>query len=198
MFLFSPSVTPAVRSHLNAQAAFLNDMNKSLSRAYQELCQLNIQLGQTLLEESTIAGHQLLATDRPNEAFSIAASRAQPASEKLRAYGQHLARMAADAQVDISRVAEQHIQETAKTARTLADEVARVAAEETDRSLRHQEETLKNFRDPFQQGAWRGEMAAHGTMQHAGNGSGGADAASFQGNVQSAGQQAGVKAAKAG
>ena len=118
MFLFSPSVTPAVRSHLNAQAAFLNDMHKSLSRSFQELCQLNIQLGQTLLEEGTIAGHQLLATDRPNEAISIAAARAQPASEKLRAYQQHLARVAADAQVDISRVAEQHIQETAKTART--------------------------------------------------------------------------------
>jgi phasin family protein len=198
MFLFSPSVTPAVRSHLNAQAAFLNDMHKSLSRSFQELCQLNVQLGQTLIEEGTIAGHQLLATDRPNEAFAIAAARAQPASEKLRAYQQHLARVAADAQVDISRVAEQHIAETAKTARTLASEVARVAAEETDRSLRHQEETLKSFRDPFQQGAWRGEMAAHGTMQHGGSGSGGAEAAAFQGNVQGTAQQGGAKAAKAG
>jgi phasin family protein len=150
MFLFSPAVTPAVRSHLNAQAAFLNDMSKSLSRSFQNLCQLNIQLGQTLIEESTIAAHQLLATDRPNELVTIAASRAQPASEKLRAYQQHISRVAADAQVELARVAEQHVQETSRTARELADQVARAAAEETDRNVRHQEEALRNFRDPFE------------------------------------------------
>ncbi|MFC3461467.1 hypothetical protein [Massilia haematophila] len=55
MLPFSQSVTPAVRAHLDAQAAFLNDMSKSMSRSFQELCQLNMQLGQTLLEESTTA-----------------------------------------------------------------------------------------------------------------------------------------------
>lgn len=172
MFPYSHSVTPAVRSHLNAQAAFLNDVSKSLSRSFQNLCQLNIQLGQTLIEESTIASHQLLTTDRPNDVIQVAASRAQPASEKLRAYQQHISRVAADAQVELARVAEQHVQETSRTARALADQVARTAAEETDRNVRHQEEALKNFRDPFEiSGAQRG------------------NGASYQGNVQSAGDR---------
>lgn len=193
MFPFSHSVTPAVRTHLNAQTAFLNDMSKSLSRSFQELCPLNIQLGQTLLEEGTIVSQQLLTTDSPNEVISVSAARAQPASEKLRAYQQHVSRIAADSQVEFARVAEQHVQETSRTARGLADEVARTASEEKERSVRHQEESLKSFRDPFENdGAQRGNGSTHhGTMQAAGQ-AGSADAqihvdgdrASFQGNLQ--------------
>ncbi|WUR10889.1 phasin family protein [[Empedobacter] haloabium] len=191
MFPFSPSVTPAVRSHLDAQVAFLNDMSKSLSRSFQDLCQLNIQLSQTLLEESAIAGQKLLTTDRPDDVISIAASRAQPASEKLRAYQQHISRVAADAQVELARVAEQHVQETSRTARALADQVARVTAEESDRSKRQQEESIRTFQDPFQHGAARNGngASAHGHLQ-ADSGSGNlqvdgeAQGASFHGNVQ--------------
>ena len=193
MYPFSPSVTPAVRSHLDAQVAFLNDLSKSLSRSFQDLCQLNIQLGQTLIEESTIASQKLLTTNRPDDVISIAASRAQPASEKLRAYQQHISRVAADAQVELSRVAEQHVQETSRTAQALAHEVARVAAEESDRSKRQQEETIKTFRDPFQHDSHRSAgngngSSAHGHLQSGNDGSmqfdGEAGGASVHGNVQ--------------
>ncbi|AVR97032.1 phasin family protein [Pseudoduganella armeniaca] len=190
MYPFSPSVKPAVRTHLDAQVAFLNDMSKSLSRSFQELCQLNVQLGQTLLEESAIAGQKLLTTDRPDDVISIAASRAQPASEKLRAYQQHISRVAADAQVELARVAEQHVQETSRTARALADQVARSAAEESDRSKQQQEESIRSFRDPFQSdNAQRGNgTSAHGHLQADGGGNlqvdGEAGGASFHGNVQ--------------
>jgi len=183
MFLFSHSVTPAVRTHLNAQAAFMNDMSKSMSRSFQELFQLNMQLSQTLLEESTIIAHQMLTTDRPNEVVSVTAGRAQPASDKLRAYQQHISRVAADAQVELARVAEQHVQETSRTARELADAVARTAAEETDRNMRQQEEAMKSFRDPFQNGAQRGNGGAqHGTMQHSGSQPGSMQAAGMGSN----------------
>ncbi|GGZ01191.1 phasin family protein [Pseudoduganella plicata] len=207
MFPFSQSVTPAVRSHLDAQVAFLNDMSKSLSRSFQDLCQLNIQLGQSLIEESTIAGHRLLTTNRADDAISVAASRAQPASEKLRAYGQHISRVAADAQVELARVAEQHVQETSRTAQTLANEVARVAAEESERSKRQQEESLRNFRDPFEHDSHRHSgngngSSARGHLQAGEGGSmqvdGEAGGASMHGNVQASqpAQQSGKGAGK--
>ena len=56
MYPFPQSVTPAVRSHMDAQAAFVNEMSKSLFRSFQHMCDLNIQLAQTLLEETTLAG----------------------------------------------------------------------------------------------------------------------------------------------
>ena len=203
MFLFSQSVTPAVRSHLDAQVAFLNDVSKSWSRSIQNIIDANIQLSQTLLEEGNIAGQQLLTTNHPTEVISAAAQRAQPAAEKIRAYQQHLSRVVADSQVDLARVAEQHVQETSRTARTLADEVARVATEETQNSLRTQEDTLKNFRDPFQEARVNGN-AQRGNLQ-SGNGLGAsahveADAreGTFRGNVQGGQQpQPSGKSAKA-
>jgi phasin family protein len=149
MYPFSQAVTPAVRSHLEAQTSFLNDVSKSLFRSFQQVVELNIQLAQTMLEESATAGQQILTSERQTDAIGAAASRAQPATDKLRAYQQHISRLAADAQVDLTRVTEQHVQKTSQTARALADEVARVASEETERGVRKQEENLRQFSDPF-------------------------------------------------
>jgi phasin family protein len=204
MFLFSQSVTPAVRSHLDAQVAFLNDMSKSWSRSIQNIVDANIQLSQTLLEESNIAGQQLLTTNHPTEVISAAAARAQPAAEKLRAYQQHLSRVVADSQVDLARVAEQHVQETSRTAKNLADEVARAASEETQHSLRTQQDSIKNFRDPFQEARANGSVH-RGNLQSGNGADAGARAeadthdGTFRGSVQGGmpvGQQ-GKSAAKA-
>ena len=149
MYPFPQSVTPAVRTHMDAQTAYLNDMSKSLFRSFQQMCELNIQLAQTMLEETTIASQQALSADRQSPLLSVASSRAQPAADKLRSYHQHIARLAADAQVDLSRVTEQHVQNTTRTARALVDEVARTSAEETERGIRNQQEALRNLSDPF-------------------------------------------------
>jgi phasin family protein len=183
MYPFPQSVTPAIRSHLDAQVAFLNDVSKSFARSLQKFSELNIQLSQTLLEEGNIAGQRLLTTDHPTDAISIAASRAQPAADKLRAYQQHISRTVADSQVELARVAEQHVQETSRTARALADEVARVASEETEQNIRNQQEMLRNFRDPFQQGGYQG---APGNLQS------GQPGQSYQGGAQHDGAQVSV------
>lgn len=186
MFPFSQSVTPAVRTHMDAQIAFMNDLSKSLFRSFQQMCDLNIQLTQTMLEESALAGNSMLTANRQSEVLSAAASRAQPATEKLRSYQQHISRVAADAQVEMARVAEQHVQETTRTARALADEVARVASEETERSIQTQQETMRKFTDPFQTG----------DGQKRGNG--GAGQAEMSGNIPAGQAQAQAQAKGAG
>lgn len=178
MFPFSQAVTPAVRSHMDAQTAFMNDVSKSLFRSFQQMCDLNIQLMQTMLEETATAGQQVLTSERQTEALSAAASRAQPATEKLRAYQQHISRVAADAQVELARVTEQHVQNTTRTARSLADEVARVASEETERGIRASQDNLRNFSDPF--------ANIHGGQSARGNGSAGASASMQSGQSGSA------------
>jgi phasin family protein len=169
MYPFSQSVTPAVRTHLDAQTAFVNDVSKSLFQSFQQLCDLNIKLVQTMLEETALASQQILTADRQTEVLSAAASRAQPATEKLRAYQQHISRVAADAQVELARVTEQHVQKTTQTARQLADEVARTATEETQRGLRQGQDTLQRFTDPFASGNGhdraQGYSAGSGSLQ---------------------------------
>lgn len=160
MFPFPQSVTPAVRSHLDAQAAFVNEMSKSMFRSFQQLCDLNIQLAQTMLEETTLAGGHLLSVDRQSELLGAASARAQPATEKLRAYQQHIARLASEAQVELARVTEQHVQNTTRTARAVVDDLARSSAEEAERGLRSQQEALRSMTDPFARPD--GAMAARG------------------------------------
>lgn len=149
MYPFSQSVTPAAKTHMEAQLSFFNDMSKSLFRTVQQYSDLNIQLAQTLLEESTTTGQQIITAHRPTEAIAAAAAHAQPTAEKLRAYQQHLSRIAADTQVDLSKVAEEHVQETSRTAKALADEVARVTSEETEKTLRSHQDAVERFSDPF-------------------------------------------------
>ena len=174
MYPFSQAVTPAVRTHLEAQTSFMNDVSKSLFRSFQQMCELNIQLAQTMLEETTTAGQQLLTSERQTDAISAAASRAQPATDKLRAYQQHISRLAADAQVDLTRVTEEHVQKTSQTAKALADEVARVATEETERGMRKQEDTMRQFSDPFSTSGSRSGKDVQ--MASRGNTSGGSGA----------------------
>ncbi|WP_020652803.1 phasin family protein [Massilia niastensis] len=157
MFPFSQSVNPAVRSHLDSQVAFFNDLSKSLSGCFQSLCEANLKLCQSMLEETMTAIQRMLTTRDAGEAFRAVASHAQPASDKLRAYQQQLSRLTTDAQAEMARVTQQYVPQTSRTAHALADEVTRVAAEQTDRTVRQQEEALKNVRDPFLQEGTQGD-----------------------------------------
>jgi phasin family protein len=186
MYPFSQSATPAVRTHIDAQTSFINDLSKTMFHSFQRMFTLNIQLVQTLLEETTTASQQLITADRHTEMMSAAASRAQPISEKLRAYQQHVSRMLADSQAAIARVAEQHVQNTSKTAQTLAEEVARHASEETERGMRTQQENVHQFADPF---ARAGEGLASQAQMWAGTGT-----ATMQSAVQQGARQGAVQA----
>ena len=173
MYPFSQAVTPAAKTHMEAQLSFFNDISKSIFRTVQEYSDLNIQLAQTMLEEATTTGQQIATVHRPFEIFSAAAAHAQPAAEKLRAYQQHISRIAAGTQVDLAKVAEEHVSETSRTAKALADEVARVTTEETEKTMRNQQDAMRKFTDPFQHFAdgmhqSRGnEMRSSSTLQSA-------------------------------
>lgn len=198
MYPFSQTVTPAAKTHMEAQLSFFNDLSKSLFRTVQQYSDLNIQLAQTLLEEGAQTGQQLITSHRPTEAIAAAASRAQPAAEKLRAYQQHLSRIAADTHVDLSKVAEEHVQETSRTAKALADEVARVTSEETEKTLRKHQDAVDKFSDPFASNQGDGQRQSRGsemrsgssTLQSGQNGTEGREGGSMQGGQASQAQTA--------
>ena len=201
MYPYSRNVTPAAKSHLEAQLSFFNGISKSLFRSVQQISDLNVQLAQGLLEETTIAAQNLLTVDRPEDTLQVAAASGQPAAEQLRVYQQKLSRLAADTQVELANVAEQHVSETSRTAKALAEEVARTASEETEKNLRKQQETMQRIAEPFQgfqngNGHSRDQRGAQGregqSLQSGGQGSaqGGAQSAS-EGTQASASHAAG-------
>ena len=150
MYPYSRSVTPAAKNHLEAQLAFFNGLWKSLFQSAQQFNDLNMQLAQGLLEESSITSQNLLTVERAEDAFQVAAASGQPAAEHLRKYQQQLSRLAADTQVELANVAEQHVNETSRTAKALAEEVARTASEETEKNVRKQQEAMQRIAEPFQ------------------------------------------------
>jgi phasin family protein len=201
------SAGPAAKTHMEAQLSFFNAMSKSLFRSVQQFTDLNMQLAQTMLEESTNASHEIITADQPTEAFNAAAAHAQPAAGKIRAYQQHISRLAADTQVDLAKVAEEHVSETSRTAKALADEVARVASEETEKSMRNQQDAMKKFADPFEQFAdgmqhrqsRGGEMRGSESLQSAGmEGQGSMQGGVHSGssNAQQAAQHSATQAGK--
>jgi phasin family protein len=144
-----------------------------------------------MLEETLGAGQRMLAAKNVSDVFGAAASGAQPASDKLRSYQQHISRVAADAQVDLARVTQQHGEQTSRTAHALADEVTRVATEESDRNTRQKEDFLKQFSDPFQQegaqyanGGFRAKASSPDTREAVRASMQSAGEALFSGNAQ--------------
>lgn len=150
MYPYPQSVDPSLRSHIDAQVAFFNEFSQAMSRSFQQVGQLNMQLMQALCEQAASAGQRWLTAERPAKAMPDAASPAQSATDTLRAYRQHLSQIASATQVDLTQVAERHLPEASRTARALADDVTRAAVEETSKHLRQQEQAVKNFRDPFE------------------------------------------------
>lgn len=149
MFSFSQPINPVLRAHLDSQLTFFNDLSNSMSGSFQNVCLANGKLGQDMLEETLNTGQRMLATQNPTDVLAAASSGAQPAADKLLAYRQHLSSLAADAQIDVARLTQQHGQEASRTAHAWSDEVTRVTAEATDRNMRQHEEALKSARDPF-------------------------------------------------
>ena len=109
----------------------------------------------------------MLSVDRQSDLLGAASARAQPATEKLRAYQQHISRLATDAQVELARVTEQHVQNTTRTARAVVDEVARTSAEEAERGIRSQQEALRAMTDPFTRADGAIHARADGELQPA-------------------------------
>ncbi len=194
MYPFSQSVSPAVRSHIDAHTAFMNELSQTMSRSFQQVCQANLQLGQTLFEGVASTTQRMLSAEQPTDALSSAAAFAQPAADKLRAYQQQLSQMAATTQVDLTRVTEHHVKETSRTAHALADDVTRATADETRNSFKQQEESMKQSREAFRQEAERSANIGAQFQRNLQSGANGADAtpadqpgAKAAGNIQGSG-----------
>lgn len=55
MYPFAQSITPAVRTAIDAPTAFVNEMSTSMFRSFQQICELNIKLAQTMLDTTRTA-----------------------------------------------------------------------------------------------------------------------------------------------
>lgn len=149
MFQFQQNQSPAVQDHLRTQFSFLSDMSQKMFDAAQRVNELNIQVAQTIMDESIQTTQQILSAKDPMEAMSIATSQVQPNAEKARAYQQHLNNIAADAQVELTKTVESRVPEATRTAQAVAEEVTRKAAEQTQQTTERQRAAMEKLTTPI-------------------------------------------------
>ncbi|SNS65102.1 phasin family protein [Noviherbaspirillum humi] len=146
---FQSFSSPAVNAQIEAQFAFYADVSKKMFESMQKLNELNIQVGQTLMEETLSSTRQVMQAEDRIEALSIAAGQAQPTAEKVRAYNQHVQAILAEAQVGIAKTAETHTPNATRTAEAVVREVAQKASDQTAKVTQRQKEALDKLTTPI-------------------------------------------------
>jgi phasin family protein len=152
MFNFTEqSLTPAIKSQLDAQFSFFSDMSKKMFESAQKINELNVQVAETVFEESLTSAKQLFAATNQNEALSIIAGQSQPAAEKIRAYQQHVQNILAETGVGMAKTLESHAPEATRAAEATVREVTQRASEETMKATQRQKEAVEKLTTPIKQ-----------------------------------------------
>lgn len=173
--MFTQAITPAIRSHLEVQLAFMTDLLRKAFDAAQKISELNLRLAQELIEEMTSTNHQLMATRDATEFATIASNQIHPSVEKLRNYQQQLSNLMANANAEMSRTAEAHLPEASRTAAAVADEIVRAASEETEKATQRQRAAIDRMNESARRTSngmdqQHGRGAGHDIGQGAGHG----------------------------
>jgi len=142
--MFTTSISPALKSHLQAQLDFAADLSRKLVDTAQQVSELNLRAAQEILEDFNQAHQQILAARNPGEFLTLALNQMQPGG-KLQRYQQQLSHLVAKAHVEMNRAAETHIPETSRTAAAFADEVVRKTAQETEKATQRQRELIEKM-----------------------------------------------------
>lgn len=149
--MFSQAIAPAIKTHLEAQLAFLTELSMKTFDAIQKLSQMHLRLAKELSEEMSNNNRQLLEAKSVGEFASIAAAQLHPTLEKFRDHQQRLSTLLANANADITHVAESHIPEASRTAAAVADELVRAASEETEKATQRQRAALDKLSETARQ-----------------------------------------------
>jgi phasin family protein len=156
MFSFTQqSLSPAIKSQLDAQFSLFSAMSKKMFESAQKINELNVQVAETVIEESLTSAKQLFTATNQNEALSIMAGQSQPAAEKIRAYQQHVQNILAEAGVGMAKTLESHAPEATRAAEATVKEVAQMASEETMKATQRQKEAVEKLTTPIKQSAER-------------------------------------------
>jgi phasin family protein len=127
MFSFQEQFSAATKTNFEAQIAMITALTSKAFESVEKIVDLNMNAVKASMEESTLAAKQLMTAKDAQEFFALAASQAQPTSEKAIAYGRHLAGIASSAQAEFTKAAEAQIAETKSKVLALVEEVSKNA-----------------------------------------------------------------------
>ena len=98
----------------------------------EKLATLNLNVARTFLEDSVSSTKSLLAAKDVQELVSLQASLAQPAVEKIVAYGRSVYEISSEAQAELSKIVETQLGELNKNVASALDKAAKSAPAGSD------------------------------------------------------------------
>lgn len=123
-----PSDKPALRSHIELQLDFMNEFSKKSYDTLRQLSEMHLKLARQTIEGSLHSSRDMLSCTDPAQLAQAAIKQMEPASERLRAYQQHLVTLLSGAQAALAQAAETGLPEVSRSASAAAEEMVRHAA----------------------------------------------------------------------
>lgn len=160
MFSIPEQFSTATKANLESQLAIFSALTGKAFEGFEKIVELNLTAAKASLEESTASARQLLAAKDPQEFFSLTAAQAQPTSEKVIAYGRHLAAIASGAQAEFTKAAETQIAETNRKVIALVDEVSKNAPAGSEKAVEILRSAIGNANAGYEQFTKTSKQAA--------------------------------------
>jgi len=152
---FQTAQSPALKHQMDSQFSFYSDVFKRMFDGVQKINELNIQVAQTVMDESLTRAKDLMQSPDLQDRLSISAGQVQPAAEKMRAYQQHVENILAETQVGIAKVAESHLPNVTHAVEAVAQEVVQRASEETAKVTQRQKDAVEKLTTPIKEATQR-------------------------------------------
>lgn len=121
----SYSRSPTMRSGLDAQVSFMNELSRKSYDSVRMLSELNVHYMQQVLQDSAEASRQLTACSDPFQLAAAVANAAQPMVQHLRSYQQQLLGVLTGVQLELTRGAEALMPEGTRYASAMAQTMVR-------------------------------------------------------------------------
>ena len=93
---------PALKSQLDTQLSFMNELYQKTYDALRKLMELNMRATQQAMEDAIEASRQLMACSDPVQLVNTAIGQVKPAADRLRDYQQQLMGVLTGSQVEIA------------------------------------------------------------------------------------------------
>jgi phasin family protein len=151
MFTIPEPFSAVTKANLDAQLEMLSALSNKAFEGMEKLIDLNLSLVKASMEDSATTAKQLLAAKDPQEFISLTTAQAQPAAQKVIAYGRHLASIASSTQAEFSKAAEEQFSENSRKVMALVDDVAKNAPAGTENAIALVKSAVGNANASYEQ-----------------------------------------------
>lgn len=141
----------AARNQFESQLSLTTALTDKMIDSMEKMMGLNLQAAKATMEASVANAHKLLSAKDPQEFFSLSATQAQPQAEVVMTYGRHLASIASDTQIELTKAAETQMTENNRKLASMFDEVTKMAPAGSENAVAMMRSAIDNANTGYAQ-----------------------------------------------